>query len=173
MTETDFSKMFSLQLSGDGINVKQEVDQRTALQIVQIVMGGQAFALAPTSAASTDEDASSTTNISLSLREYLDQTGASKKPDQITAIAHYVCEYEKQEDFSRDDIRTRFLTAREPLPGNFGRDFAVALKNGWLAEVHGKKNRLYVTAKGIQAINNNFSSGRRTSPRSKPSRAKL
>ena len=69
-------------------------------------------------------------------------------------------EIEGQADFSRDDIRSRFITAREPTPGNFPRDFAVALKNGWIAEVHGKKNRFYVTAKGAQAINNNFSSGK-------------
>jgi hypothetical protein len=64
---------------------------------------------------------------------------------------------EGQADFSRDDIRSRFITAREPAPGNFGRDFGSALKNGWIAEVHGKKNRYYVTAKGAQTINNSFS----------------
>ena len=71
-----------------------------------------------------------------------------------------MCEIEGQGDFSRDDIRSRFITAREPPPGNFGRDFAVAERNGWIAEVHGKKNRYYVTAKGAQAINNNFSNGK-------------
>jgi hypothetical protein len=38
--------------------------------------------------------------------------------------------------------------------------FAKALRNGWIAEVHGKKNRFYVTAKGGQAIDSSFSNGK-------------
>ncbi len=155
----DAPKIFSLRISGDGINIEQQIEQRVALQVVQVVMGGGAPAVAPQSAG-TKPDARSSDGVSLSLREHLDKIGASKKPEQIATIAHYVCEIEGQADFSRDDIRSRFITAREPPPGNFGRDFAVALKNGWIAEVHGKKNRYYVTAKGAQAINNNFSNGK-------------
>jgi hypothetical protein len=153
------SKMFSLRLSGDGINIEQQVEQRIALQIVQVVMGGGAPSIAMHSA-SVKVDTQSSDGASLSLREYLDKIGASKKPDQIITIANYISEHEGQNNFGRDDIRSRFLTAREPLPGNFGRDFAVALKNGWIAEMHGKKNRFYVTTKGVQAINNNFSNGK-------------
>jgi hypothetical protein len=153
-------KMFSLRLSGEGINIEQEIDQRVALQVVQVVISGGAPIVASHLSAAPKGDVPSADGVSLSLREYLDKIGALKKPEQITTIAHYICDYERQADFSRDDIRSRFLTAREPLPGNFGRDFAVALKNGWIAELHGKKNRFYVTAKGAQAINNNFSNGK-------------
>lgn len=152
-------KMFSLRLSGDGISIEQLIEQRVALQVVQVVMGGGAPAVAPQSAGAKP-DTRSSDGVLLSLREHLDKIGASKKPEQITTIAHYVCEIEGQADFSRDDVRSRFITAREPPPGNFGRDFGVALKKGWIAEVHGKKNRYYVTAKGTQAINNNFSKER-------------
>jgi hypothetical protein len=124
------------------------------------MMGGGAPSVTNPSSVGSKGAPRSADGVSLSLREYLDKIGASKKPDQITTIAHYLCDYERQDDFSRDDIRSRFLTAREPLPANFGRDFAVALRNGWVAEVHGKKNRFYVTAKGTQAINNNFSNGK-------------
>jgi hypothetical protein len=163
MSSDESAKMFALQLTGEGINIEREIDQRAALQVLQIVMGGAITV--PASVAGPVGNAQSKETVSLSLREYLDKIGASKKPDQITTIAHYSCEYEKQEDFDREDIRSRFLTAREPLPGNFGRDFGVALKNGWLAEVHGKKNRFYVTAKGVQAINNQFSNGKRAAAR--------
>ena len=152
-------KMFSLRLSGEGINIEQQIEQRLALQVVQVVMGGSSLAIAPQSVGAPPHVRSSD-GVSLSLREHLDKIGASKKPEQIVTIGHYVCEIEGQSDFSRDDIRSRFITAREPPPGNFGRDFAVAIKNGWIAEVHGKKNRYYVTAKGTQAINNNFSNGK-------------
>lgn len=154
MTE-DIEKLYSLRLSGAGINIEQEVNQQVALQVVQVLMGGGVKAVSDPSPTEPLID-----GVSLSLREYLDKISASKKPDQITTIAHYICDYEKQEDFSREDVRSRFLTAREPLPKNFGRDFAVALRNGWVAEVHGKKSRFYVTAKGLQAINSNFSNGK-------------
>jgi hypothetical protein len=157
MTEEQ-PKMFSLRLSGEGLSIEQQIEQRVALQVVQVVMGGGAPTITPQNAGIPESRSSD--GVTLSLREYLDKIGASKKPEQIATIAHYVCEIEGQPDFGRDDIRSRFITAREPPPGNFGRDFALALKNGWIAEVHGKKNRYYVTAKGAQAIANNFSNGK-------------
>jgi hypothetical protein len=155
----EIPKMFSLRLVGNGINIEQQIEQRVALQVVQVMMGGGVTAVIPQTVG-LKPDTRSADGVSLSLREYLDKIGASKKPEQIATIAHYVCEIEGQADFSRDDIRSRFITAREPPPGNFGRDFVVALRNGWIAEVHGKKNRYYVTAKGALAINNNFSNGK-------------
>ncbi|MEQ9692302.1 MAG: hypothetical protein RLO48_21520 [Bauldia litoralis] len=155
----DPQQIFSLRLSGDGINIEQQIERRTALQIVQVVMGGGTLAIGQ-EATSPVLVARPSDTVSLSLREHLDEVRPSKKPEQIVTIAHYVCEIERQADFSRDDIRSRFITAREPAPGNFGRDFAIAVKNGWVAEVHGKKNRYYVTAKGVQAIGNNFSNGK-------------
>lgn len=152
-------KTYSLHLSGEGINIKQEVDQSVALRVVQVVMGA-GVPVARASSAGSKGEMQSADRVPLSLREYLDKIGPSKKRDQITTIAHYICDYEGQDDFSRDDIRSRFLTAREPPPGNFGRDFAAALKSGWIAEVHGKKNRFYVTAKGAHAIESNFSNGK-------------
>ena len=151
------AKLFTLRLSGEGINIEKQIDQRAALQVVQIVMGGGAANVIGSSSADSKIEARSTT---LSLREYLDKTGALRKPDQITAIGHYINSYEGQDDFGRDDVRSKFLTAREPLPRNFGRDFATAIGNGWIAQVHGKKNRFYVTAKGTDAMANNFSNGK-------------
>jgi hypothetical protein len=153
-------KLFSLRLSGEGINIEQEIDQRVAVQVIQVVMGGGAPTVTGLSSVGSKGDVRSADGVPLSLREYLDKIGASKKPEQITTIAHFICDYERQDDFSREDVRSRFLTAREPLPGNFGRDFAVALTRGWIAEVHGKKNRFYVTARGVQAINNKFLNGK-------------
>lgn len=159
--------MFSLRLVGEGINVEKQIDQRAALQVLHVVMGGGTPTITSPLTSGLKGEARSADGVTLSLREYLDKIGASKKPDQITTIAHYVSQHEGQGDFSRDDIRSRFLTAREPLPRNFGRDFAVALKNGWIAEVHGKKNRFYVTAKGTQAINDSFSNGKSAAARRK------
>jgi hypothetical protein len=166
MSDVAEEKMFSITLSGDGMSFDRKITQQVALQVMNVVLGTgfnqPGVAHTPLHRPVGDVPEAS---LPLSLREFLDKIGASKKPDQITTIAQYIIDHEKQEDFGREDIRSRFLTAREPLPGNFGRDFAVALKNGWLAEVHGKKNRFYVTTKGIQAINNNFSNGKSSAAR--------
>lgn len=145
---------YSLRLSGEGIHVEQEIEKHVALQVVQVVMGG---GVAAPLQAGRKPEAKHLNGVSLSLREHLDNIGASKKPEQIATIAHYICEIEGQSDFSREDIRSRFISAREPPPANFPRDFSLTQKNGWIAEVHGKKDRFYVTAKGAQAINGNFS----------------
>jgi hypothetical protein len=152
-------KMFSLKLSGEGMNVEQQIDQRSALQVLQVVMGGGLPA--PVAVAANDAaPAQAAPGVALSLREYLDKHNAKMKPDQIATIAQYVCDVEGQPDFGREDIKSRFITAREPLPSNFSRDFNIAIERGWIAPVLNKRDRLYVTAKGAQAINSNFSTGK-------------
>src|SRR5258707_277342 len=115
--QEDDSKTFSLSLTGEGMNIQRQIDQQTALKILHAVLGG-----GPQNGSSVSSQVAETET--LSLREYLDKIGATKKPDQIATIANYITEYEKQEDFDREAIRSRFITAREPLPGNFARDFA-------------------------------------------------
>lgn len=166
MSEEPEEKTFSITLSGDGMSFDRKITQQVALHVMNVVLGtGVTPSVVANAPLGRSVGEVQETSLPLSLREFLDKIGAIKKPDQITTIAQYIIDYEKQEDFDREDIRSRFLTAREPLPGNFARDFALAQKNGWLAEVHGKKNRFYVTTKGIQAINNGFSSGKSTAAR--------
>jgi hypothetical protein len=156
MNEANSGALFSLSLSGDGINIEREIDREVALQVINVVLGvgGQrgSVAINPESPAAQLHAA-----VPLSLREYLDDVKAVRKPDQIVTIGHFICEHEHAGDFGRDDIRSRFASAREPLPANFSRDFAWTVKNGWVAEVHGKKDRYYVTSKGIQAVESHFS----------------
>jgi hypothetical protein len=159
--------MFSLKLTGEGINVDRQIDHRAALQVLQVVMAGGDPIATTLPSSNVKSDPRSSNEAALSLREYLDKVGATKKPDQIATIAHYISQHEGQGDFGRDDIRLRFSSAREPLPGNFARDFGAALKAGWIAEVHGNKNRFYVTAKGTQAINSGFAGEKVASKRRK------
>ena len=80
-----------------------------------------------------------------------------RKPDQIVTIGHYVMHFEGQDDFSRDDVKTRFSIAREPMPANFSRDFALAEKSGMIAKVHGKEGHYYITKVGLSSVQNKFS----------------
>jgi hypothetical protein len=60
--------------------------------------------------------------------------------------------------FTKDDIRGRFRLSGEAAPANFPRDFIWAVKNGWIAEDPKSPGSFYVTQKGRNAIENNFSS---------------
>jgi hypothetical protein len=88
----------------------------------------------------------------ISLREFLDQVGARSNPEKITAFASFLRDHQQQEDYSRDDLRACFRSAGEALPGNFARDFQMAVQSGWIAEEHGKPGRYYLTRKGDDAI---------------------
>ena len=156
MDQENSSVKFSLSLSGNGINLQREVDREIALRVINVILGGNAGAERPV-ADTRSASADLTVGVPLSLREYLDAVQPTKKVAQIVTIAHFMCEHEGAKDFAREDIRSRYAAAREPLPANFPRDFASALKIGWIATVHGKSDRFYITSKGNLAVENRFS----------------
>lgn len=56
--------------------------------------------------------------------------------------------------FSRSDIRRLFREAGEPEPRNFARDFAWAIRNGWLAGTDSAG--FYITQSGRLAVERRF-----------------
>jgi hypothetical protein len=83
-----------------------------------------------------------------SAREALDLSGAKTNPEKIVALGQYVLQ-DGGETFKVEDVKAQFRRARETSPGNFSRDLAVALKEGWIAE--GDGGEYYITNK-IQGI---------------------
>ncbi len=92
----------------------------------------------------------------VSLREFLDDSKATTKPDQIVTIGHYMAVHEGKDTFSRDEIKVRFQAARERLPANMPRDFSTAISKGMIAQDHAKSGQYYVTKKGVQALERRF-----------------
>jgi hypothetical protein len=85
-----------------------------------------------------------------SAREALDLSGAKTNPEKIVALGQYVLQ-DGGETFKVEDVKAQFRRARESAPGNFSRDLAVAVREGWIAE--GDGDEYYVTNK-IQGIFN-------------------
>jgi hypothetical protein len=83
-----------------------------------------------------------------SAREALDLSGAKTNPEKIVALGQYVLQ-DGGETFKVEDVKAQFRRARETAPGNFSRDLAVAVKEGWIAQ--GDGDEYYVTNK-IQGI---------------------
>ena len=93
----------------------------------------------------------------LSLREYLDESGAYRVPDKIAAFGVYLNDYAKKADFGRADLVQCFEAAAEPVPMNLARDLKWALRSGWIALRAGRRDLYYVTHTGRNAVGEKFS----------------
>ncbi len=141
---------YRVTLSGPGVSLDKAVSQQVALAILQMALGGgtgpsgPVVAETPTGAERREPR--------LSLREFLDAAAARSNPEKIAVFAGYLRDHLLQDDFSREEVKSCFRSAGEPLPGNFARDFQLAVQNGWVAEDHGKPGRYYITRKGDETV---------------------
>ncbi len=157
MTKTENpEEEFDLRISGGGINVERKIDSNTLATVMAAIMGAQGASGEAILRLNDTDVKPKQPNIRMSLREFLDDVQATRKPDQIVAIGHFISHFEERPDFSRDEVRARFSVAKEPMPANFPRDFGLAVKAGMLAEVHQKQGQFYVTRTGISAVERHF-----------------
>jgi hypothetical protein len=157
MAEESALRSYKLSLMGSGITIDREIDQATALAVLQLVLGGQQSRLVVDSdAASGVERAVARSGQRLSLREVLEDSGAKTIPSKIVTIGSFLRDHEGQATFSREDNKARFKTAGEPAPANYPRDFSKALRSGWVAEDHQSPGQFYVTRRGDEAVAGRF-----------------
>ena len=151
----DSENTFKVTIEGPGLSITREVDANALTRVLQVILGsnGNGGALEDRSVEAHGLPSSP----DVSLREFLTNCSAKRHPDKIVAIGHYIEAHEGQAGFSKDDIKARFRSAGEAPPGNFPRDFALALKNGWIAKDTKNSGQLYVTRSGQEAIQNHFS----------------
>ena len=147
---------YRLTISGGGINVERLINGQTLAAVMASVMGADQPVVPASLAGGVSPPLVDDSKVRVSLREFLDEVHAKRKPDQIVAIGHYIMQFEGQVDFSRDEVKSQFSVAREPMPANFSRDFGVAEKKGMIAKVHAREGRYYVTNTGTGAIENKF-----------------
>lgn len=158
---------FTIKITGSGINVEREVDSPTLAEILTIVLGGdlsgRGNVLPPSAEVGRNKQPSGRSNNTeirkerKSLREYFDEVKPKRNPDKIVAIAKFSELKSGNELFSKNDIKVGFRSAGEVPPGNFSRDFSWTISNGWIAEDPENPNSYYVTNKGNEALNDEFS----------------
>lgn len=150
------NELFKIKLTGPGVSVDREVDQKTALAVVAALMGGEKLVSVPELRAPHPVTLKRANDSSrLSLREFLSETDARTSKERITAIGHYLCTFEDQDSFSLDDIRKGYRTAREILPKNLHRDFGNVCKAGW-THPSGVAGKYYVTNTGLAQLESRF-----------------
>jgi len=114
----------------------------------------------------------------LSVIELMQEKSPRNNPQKIAVFAYYREKYEGQPRFARGDLLSYFSKAKEPPPANFDRDFANAVKYGW---IHEDGAESYLTSKGLEAVESEFESavearppsrGRSTRPKKRKKAAK-
>jgi hypothetical protein len=148
-------EVFSVTVKGDGMSVSRTVSKDIAAAIISMAMTGRqpnADVVASSPKGAATQGATDSALPKLSLREFLDSTGAATNSEKIVAIGCYLAAHEVQTTFSKDDVRGRFRLAGEPAPGNLHRDFAAAVKSGWISEDPQAPGQFYVTQKGYKAM---------------------
>ena len=152
---------YKLSLKGKGITVEQDVPADVARDIIAVVMGGGAGTRGPRPTAPSA--GAPRTAAGVSVREFIDESGAQRNPQIVTAIGLYLMDHEGQERFTRSEVKNKFSQAGEPTPSNIGRDVALAVSSSWIAE--NPRNQFYVTDTGRRAIEAKFEGQKIRRPR--------
>lgn len=85
----------------------------------------------------------------ISIVELLQDKSPATNTQRIATFAYYHEKYEGNEHFSKADMSPYFAKAKLPKPGNFDRDYAGAIREGW---IHDDGASSYLTQKGEAAV---------------------
>lgn len=96
----------------------------------------------------------------LSPRELIQEKQPTTNAQRIALFAYYREKMEGLSRFSRADLEAYFAKAKEPPPGNYGRDFQTAVSLGWIYEDGADS---YLTTKGLEVVEAGF--GGKAQPR--------
>lgn len=147
---------YQVKLTGPGLSVDKELSEQLAHRIAMLVLSGGRTET-PESKSGDSATLPDASVKGKSIREYLLETKATKIPQQMTTIGHYMLETQPgKKSFTLADLEKGFGDAKESVPGNPHRDLAKAIKNGWIASRPDEKDSYYVTGTGITAIDNKF-----------------
>lgn len=169
---------YTLSITGEGLSLEREVDQATALAVVNLVLTGQKpqiptqhiEALAPRPAGIPHPAVAAqgqAPSPPVSVKEYTHELGAQNNADFILAFAAYITSREGRERFTRDELKSFFPKAGEPVPKNYTRDFGNTVDWGWVAEDHEQPGQWYITRAGTNALENQFAKETRKTTRAR------
>ncbi len=149
-------KTIKLTIQGDEISYKKEIDEMTALKIMNLCAQGVAL----TTEKSSDEYLKDITLENKSRphspAEFIHKYGPARNPDKILVLASYLEETRSQDRFTPNEIKKLFVEAGEVVPANFTRDFKWAISSSWVTSDPSKKDTYYVTTTGKNVVTQGF-----------------
>jgi hypothetical protein len=162
---------YDLTLKGAGLTIERKVTEAVALSVIATVMGADAGRVPqPRNLGVAGARAGVGGAPALTAGEYLSSVEPKRNPDKILAFGAYLTDEMGRETFTRDEVRSMFQSAAEPVPGNFHRDFTWAVANRWLGEQPGTPGAFYVTTTGRTALKNKFAAEIKTATKLRPRR---
>ena len=140
-------EQISVDMKGSGLSLSGFVTLKQAIEMLRIASlhPDEVEGATRSNKSPTDAKASPT---SLSLPELINRVQPATSPETITVIATWLMDAEGLESVTRADVGARYRDARLPPPGNLPRDFAKAIRKGFLAPVRGNNDQFYVTRTG-------------------------
>jgi hypothetical protein len=148
MAEQTGHKQYQVKISGPGVNVDTMTDGPTARALMEIIMSGSTEPPTMIPTAGPQQ--------TMTLREFVDSSGAKNTAAQILAIAEFVRMTERKDEFTHDEIGSKFGLAGLTPPTNLARDFQTAADYGWIAEDPRALGHFFITAKGHEALRDKF-----------------
>jgi hypothetical protein len=149
---------YQLKLTGAGLSLEKEVSEEIANRITLLVLsGGKTEQQPPPGKGPGNSPTDSRTKSpvgNMSVREYLQASNATKIPQQMTVIGHYLLETQQKDTFSMEELIKGFSDAKESSPKNPNRDINTAIKRSWIALR--QKDSYYVTSTGMRTIEGGF-----------------
>lgn len=152
----------------------ESLDDETRQRVVASALSllGMSSSAGPRQTLQTTTPAIATTDVrrperAMSPVELMQEKNPATNPQKIALFAYYREKYEGQSRFSRSDLKGYFGKAKETPPANYDRDFATAVKQGWIHEDGGES---YLTSRGLEAVEAGF--GGKAMPRGRAAKRK-
>lgn len=147
MAAQDGRKQYHVKISGPGVNVDTMTDETTARALMQTVMGGLTEPLSEAPPGARQQT---------SLGDFVSSSGARTMPAQILAIAAFVCMTERKDEFTREEIGTKFADAGLAPPKDLEQEFQAAANYGWIGEDPRALGHFFITKGGHEALRAKF-----------------
>ncbi len=122
-----------IEITGPGLSVTRALPMQRLPALLDYLLRQEREPAPPTPGAGlAAEETPAADSWRQGLRAYYDDKQPATNPERIAVLGRYVEVAEGRTSFNKQELRRRFLSAEVPLPRNFSRDFATAVRRGYL-----------------------------------------
>lgn len=124
-----------IEITGPGLSVTRSLPMQRLPALLDYLLRQEREPASPPptpGAGPAAEDTPAADSWRQGLRAYYDDKRPATNPERIAVLGRFVEVAEGRTSFNKEELRRRFLSAEVPLPRNFSRDFATAIRRGYL-----------------------------------------
>lgn len=129
--ETQPAEACRIEITGPGLSVTRSLPMQRLPALLDYLLRQEREPVPPMPGPAA-EDTPAADSWRQGLRAYYDDKRPATNPERIAVLGRFVEVAEGRTSFNKEELRRRFLSAEVPLPRNFSRDFATAVRRGYL-----------------------------------------